>query len=65
MNNPEELDKKTRHKIERELIACLTNLGVVTPTYSGEIIIHFSEGGVTDIDRFEKSLRRRLEQEMN
>ncbi len=55
------MDRDTLRKLEKDLLNCLIQLGVITPNYQGEVILHFSEGGLTDIDRFEKSIRRRLD----
>ena len=46
---------------EREIIEILTGMGIIDPDYQGEVILHFSEGSLSDIDRVEKSFRRRLE----
>ncbi len=55
------MDRESIKKIEKEIVSCLLQLGITTPSYQGDVILHFSEGGLTDIDRFEKSIRRRLE----
>ncbi len=55
------IDPQAMKKAERELIEILTRIGVIGPDYQGEVILHFSQGGLSDIDRFEKSIRRRLE----
>ncbi len=57
MNDPK---KEFVKNLEKELVACLINLDIITTGYQGEVVLHFSEGGLTDIDRFEKSIRRRL-----
>lgn len=58
------MDKEARREVEQELLDCLKKLDVITPNYQGEVILHFSEGGLTDIDRVEKSIRRRFEKKL-
>jgi len=36
-------------------------MGIIGPDYRGEVILYFLEGGLSDIDRVEKSVKRRLE----
>ncbi len=55
------IEKEVFIKAERDLLESLKKMGIITPYYQGEVILHFSEGGLTDIDRVEKSIRRRLE----
>ncbi len=47
-------------KSEREIIEILTEMGIIAPDYQGDVILHFSQGGLSDIDQVEKSIRRRL-----
>jgi len=56
-----EIEHQAMKKLEKELIEILTRIGIIGPDYQGEVILHFSQGGLSDIDRFEKSIRRRLE----
>ena len=55
------INQHTVKKSEREIIEILTRMGIIDPDYQGEVILHFSEGSLSDIDRVEKSFRRRLE----
>ena len=55
------INQHTVKKSEREIVEILTRLGIIDPDYQGEVILHFSEGGLSDIDRVEKSIKRRLE----
>ena len=48
-------------KAEKELVEILRSIGIIDPDFQGEVIRHFSQGGLSDIDRVEKSIRRRLE----
>ena len=48
-------------KAERELVEILRRVGIIGPDYQGEVILHFSQGGLSDVDRVERSIRRRLE----
>ncbi len=54
------VDREAFEKAEKELIEALTRMGIVSPGFSGDVILHLSQGGLTDIDRFEKCIRRRL-----
>ncbi len=47
-------------KAERDLVEILRRIGIIGPDFQGEVILHFSQGGLSDIDRVEKSIRRRL-----
>ena len=64
---PQELDvlkierDQGMEKAERELVEILRRVGIIGPDYQGEVILHFSQGGLSDIDRVEKSIKRRLE----
>ncbi len=58
------MDRDNIKQIEKDLLDCLVRLQVITRSYQGEVILHFSEGGLTDIDRFEKSIRRRLDKNL-
>ena len=63
-NSGLDMDKERLRKAEQDLLDSLIKMGIITPNYQGEVILHFSQGGLTDIDRIEKSLRRRLEKEL-
>ena len=47
-------------KAERDLVEILRSFGIIGPDFQGEVILHFSQGGLSDIDRVERSIRRRL-----
>jgi len=45
-------------EIEKFLIHTLIKLNIIHPNFTGTITFHISRGGLSDIDRFEKSLKR-------
>ena len=47
-------------KAEKDLVDILRSIGIIDGDFQGEVILHFSQGGLSDIDRVEKSIRRRL-----
>ena len=57
-------DPQAMKKAEKELVEILMRIGIITPDYQGEVILHFSQGGLSEIDRFEKSIRRRFEKNL-
>ena len=58
------IDPQAMKKAEKELVEILTRIGIINPDYQGEVILHFSQGGLSEIDRFEKSIRRRFEKNL-
>ena len=58
------VDPQAIRQAERELVEILTKIGIISPDYQGEVILHFSQGGLSEIDRFEKSIRRRTEKNL-
>jgi hypothetical protein len=56
-----EIEHQAMKKLEKELIEVLTKIGIIGPDYRGEVIFHFPQGGFSDRDQFEKSIRKRLE----
>ena len=59
-----DIEPQAMKKAEKELTEILTRIGIISQDYQGEVILHFSQGGLSDIDRFEKSIRRRLEKKL-
>lgn len=46
------------NKSEDNLVEILQKMGIITPNFTGEITLKISQGGLRDIDRLEKSLKR-------
>ena len=53
--------RRGMEKAERDLVEILRSIGIIGPDYQGEVILHFSQGGLSDVGRVERSIRRRLE----
>ena len=44
--------------LEDVLIQTLLKMGIITPEFNGEVLLKISQGGLRDLDRVEKSLKR-------
>jgi len=50
---------KEAKSLEDVLIQALLLMGIITPQFTGAITLHFTNGGLGDVDRLEKSLKRK------
>ncbi len=48
----------TQNDLENELSEILSCMQVLYPKFTGSITLHYSQGGLGDIDRYEKNLKR-------
>ena len=44
---------------ESRLLHALREMEITTFTFTGSVTLHFNQGGLTDIDRLEKSLKKK------
>jgi hypothetical protein len=49
---------KQLESLEDILIQTLLEMEIITPGFTGEITLKISQGGLRDVDRLEKSLKR-------
>jgi len=57
------LDKPIGNVIEeceRNIVNSLLMLGVIGNSFTGSVTIHFCEGGISDYEKSEKGLRKRI-----
>jgi hypothetical protein len=47
-----------QNDLEKLVVQGLTEMGLVNADFTGTITFHFREGGLADIDRYEKCLKR-------
>jgi hypothetical protein len=55
--------RKPHYKVEdleSSVVYTLTSMGLIHPTFTGSVTLHFNQGGLTDYDRLEKSLKKKL-----
>jgi hypothetical protein len=45
---------------ERNIVNSLSMLGIIGSSFSGSVTIHFCEGGISDYEKSEKGLRKRI-----
>ena len=45
---------------ERDIITALLLLIVITKNFTGRVTLHFNQGGITDYERFEGGLKKRI-----
>lgn len=50
---------QTWKEFEHLLANGLKKFGVIDSKFTGQLTFHFSLGGISDMDRFEKSLKRK------
>ena len=43
---------------EKLLVESLMQLEIIFPQFTGSITLHFTQGGLGDIDRYEKNLKK-------
>jgi hypothetical protein len=43
---------------EKLLVESLMQLEIVFPQFTGSVTLHFTQGGLGDIDRYEKNLKK-------
>ena len=46
---------------ERDFVAMLKHLGMIDEKFTGQLTLHFNEGGLSDFDKIEKSLKKKIE----
>lgn len=45
---------------EKLLVESLMQLEIIFPQFTGSVTLHFTQGGLGDIDRYEKNLKKFL-----
>jgi len=50
----------TENDWEKLLIESLMQLEIIFPQFTGSVTLHFTQGGLGDIDRYEKNLKKFL-----
>jgi len=46
--------------LERDLVKILFSMMIIEPGFTGSLTLHFNEGGLSEIDKVEKNLRKKL-----
>jgi len=50
----------TQERLEKSITQVLIDSGIIDLKFTGSVTIHFSQGGLSEIDRIEKNLRKKL-----
>ncbi len=45
---------------EKEIITALFALRVITEDFTGSVTIHLNQGGITDYEKLEKGMKKRI-----
>ncbi len=60
---PESMRLNTDSQEDR-LLSALRALKIIDERFTGSLTIHFNQGGISDYDKIEKSLKKRLAQKV-
>lgn len=55
-----ESEYKEARRYEKSISDSLMILGIIGSEYSGSVTIHFCDGGISDYEKSEKGLRKRI-----
>ena len=55
-----DVNGKSPKLIEKHIVQSLIDLGAIHEKFTGQLIIHFADGGIAQIDRLEKNLTKKF-----